>query len=843
MKVLKLIIGICLGLSITAFSQSTKIDLAHQVQGTLPVGNGGLGASTIPGSYQLLCANSAGTAYLPCTGIFSNPSNGLGISGDISATSVNICADSSGSGVVQSCNTSTTFTPTVGSCVTYTTTTTNSGAGLTVNVNSFGAKNVAIPSPSGWSTTLTPSIIPANKPQLLCYDGSNFNDVQTGTISAGGAPPTFIYVPNAASVGTVINESACWSQISYAQQYAQVCPISYGQGLDHNLPFIGVCVSGCGTTGTAKIQISGEVSWICDNSVTSISAGGYWVQPSSTTNGYCHQPGGAYPPAPNENPEGNTVVGFPDTGNAGIGTAALINLSTAPYYQQQGLLSSIGGGSPFYSITYWYQNPSTDAIPYSLTGTGFHIQQQASHNQYTMVGQSTSGSTGVDTLFDSLSHGFTSNGGSMFRFNGAQYQVPQIQTINGAASAGTNGYFFMCSSTGMYIFTLAGNSSLNTVSCDNPGHISTFDIIQASSGGPYTFTWPANFLNAPAISTIAGKSTVVSFLYDGTNYLALPNTASFNTLTSAGSITSGANGGASGSIVLNGSSSGSATISASSSGVLTLPLGSTVSSTNGNVSLKIGSPSFNPISTSLIYAGSSDTTSTGEVLENTAGYNSELDLIGGTSITYTLKLGTSGLNGTDPQTSGDNAYIYNTGLPLIIGTNSTNSVQLNPGGNLILDNNGTTPSGTLTLNGGVAGSSGDSNHSTTVTISSATSVGSTSLCSNTNCPAGTYQVNAYLDVTTACGSTGTYYVSLIYTDDVGSKTIVMPLEGTGTTTSFGPSAMTSSTSLASTNNFAQGVFQLRSSGSTSINYSTTASACGSGGPAAGKLYLSVTRKS
>ena len=135
--------------------------------------------------------------------------------------------------------------------------------------------------------------------------------------------------------------------------------------------------------------------------------------------------------------------------------------------------------------------------------------------------------------------------------------------------------------------------------------------------------------------------------------------------------------------------------------------------------------------------------------------------------------------------------------------------------------------------------SGDANHSTTVTTSSATSVSSTSLCSTTDCPAGTYQVTAYLDVTTACSTTGTYSVSIIYTDDAASKTIVMPLQGTGATTTYGPTAITSSLALAATTNFAQGVLVVHSTGAASINYSTTATACGTGGPAAGKLYLSV----
>lgn len=98
-----------------------------------------------------------------------------------------LCADSSGSGTAQSCTTS----PSQGSLTTgdtfiYTTTTTNSGTGLTVNIDSIGAKSVAIPGSSGWTTTLTANIIPANKPLLLSYDGTNLNVQQTGTAASGG---------------------------------------------------------------------------------------------------------------------------------------------------------------------------------------------------------------------------------------------------------------------------------------------------------------------------------------------------------------------------------------------------------------------------------------------------------------------------------------------------------------------------------------------------------------------------------------------------------------------------------------------------------------------------------
>jgi hypothetical protein len=131
------------------------------------------------------------------------------------------------------------------------------------------------------------------------------------------------------------------------------------------------------------------------------------------------------------------------------------------------------------------------------------------------------------------------------------------------------------------------------------------------------------------------------------------------------------------------------------------------------------------------------------------------------------------------------------------------------------------------------GFSGDANHSAVVVIGSGTSISSTSLCSTTYCPAGTYNINAYLEITTACGTTGSYTVNLIYTDDQGTKTVPINLNGTGSVPATGVVTTTS------TSNFGQETQTLHSTGAASINYSTTAVACGTAGPMVGKLFLSV----
>ena len=93
------------------------------------------------------------------------------------------CSDTSGSGTVQVCNTSPSFNPVANDCIVYTTTTANTGTGLTVNVNSLGAKSVA-----KWlsSTTLAANDVLASKEQLLCYDGTNWELATIGNPPAGG---------------------------------------------------------------------------------------------------------------------------------------------------------------------------------------------------------------------------------------------------------------------------------------------------------------------------------------------------------------------------------------------------------------------------------------------------------------------------------------------------------------------------------------------------------------------------------------------------------------------------------------------------------------------------------
>ena len=95
-------------------------------------------------------------------------------------------------------------------------------------------------------------------------------------------------------------------------------------------------------------------------------------------------------------------------------------------------------------------------------------------------------------------------------------------------------------------------------------------------------------------------------------------------------------------------------------------------------------------------------------------------------------------------------------------------------------------------------------------------------------------MSLYIDLTTACTTTGSYIVWLNYTDDQGLKSSQpIPIEGPGSTFTTGVLVP------LATSDYGTGYFILRSTGGTAIQYGSTAGACGSGGPAAGKFYLTV----
>lgn len=101
------------------------------------------------------------------------------------------------------------------------------------------------------------------------------------TVGVLNSPGTYINVLNNAT-GTVVNELA---KLTAAPSTATVSAITDTAGI------VGICISGCGNSGTALIQSSGTTLCTFDNATVA----GDYVVISSTTPGDCHDNGAAYP--------------------------------------------------------------------------------------------------------------------------------------------------------------------------------------------------------------------------------------------------------------------------------------------------------------------------------------------------------------------------------------------------------------------------------------------------------------------------------------------------------------------------------------------------------------------
>jgi hypothetical protein len=96
-------------------------------------------------------------------------------------------------------------------------------------------------------------------------------------------PSNIIYVANEAGTGTVQNKLV---KLTGAPSTAIVAAITDASGI------VGICISGCGTTGTAIIQVWGQVNCVFDSATTA----GHYLQIDTSTAGACMDSGAATPP-------------------------------------------------------------------------------------------------------------------------------------------------------------------------------------------------------------------------------------------------------------------------------------------------------------------------------------------------------------------------------------------------------------------------------------------------------------------------------------------------------------------------------------------------------------------
>jgi hypothetical protein len=151
------------------------------------------------------------------------------------------------------------------------------------------------------------------------------------------------------------------------------------------------------------------------------------------------------------------------------------------------------------------------------------------------------------------------------------------------------------------------------------------------------------------------------------------------------------------------------------------------------------------------------------------------------------------------------------------------------------------------------------NNTAQVAISSATSIAAAQLCPvaapagaivNGGCYPGRYRIDVSIELTAACTTTGTYIPWFAWTDSDGnvragsSTTTYMSGGGLGVTPATSTTGAT--LDLSALTHYFSGSLVIDVSGQAtgglgSINYGTTATACGTGGPATGTMFIDVTR--
>lgn len=196
------------------------------------------------------------------------------------------CSDTSGSGTAQSCTTSPSFTPVKGDVIVYYTTTSNTGA-LTLNVNSTSAAAV-----QKWlGTALASGDIPANKPVLMTFDGTNWQAHTIGNAPSGGGSgqPLLntdivrgilpVRSGGATGVGEIMTSSLGGGVVGDGSPSAtNTTYIAFSTGT----AFTSGCATGCNGFSGASLyaaQVSGTVYQIQLEWPTNIvtNTGRYWV--------------------------------------------------------------------------------------------------------------------------------------------------------------------------------------------------------------------------------------------------------------------------------------------------------------------------------------------------------------------------------------------------------------------------------------------------------------------------------------------------------------------------------------------------------------------------------------
>jgi hypothetical protein len=275
---------------------------------------------------------------------------------------------------------------------------------------------------NGTTAIATGAAVTGNGPALSTGTITNTGNIYaTGSISSSNQG-TEISVANSSSGTTTGTLTILTGSPSQAQQAAT----STVTGVQ------GICISGCGTSGTAIIQQSGTAACIFDNSTTANDA----VVPSTTTGGDCHDSGSSAS-------AGTQPIGTVTSTNGSAGTYSVVlapNIFSGSTLGGTPTISSSSGWGTGAAVTISANSKDRAGQVSIVTGTGSlssspQIILQFSAPFPTVGFCALTGSGDNALTFNSFSAG----GGGLGNINPITNKL--VIDFSGTAAANTN-YFY-----------------------------------------------------------------------------------------------------------------------------------------------------------------------------------------------------------------------------------------------------------------------------------------------------------------------------------------------------------------------------------------------------------------
>ena len=372
----------------------------------------------------------------------------------------------------------------------------------------------------------------------------NLIDAGTTCGSSGTVTLTARYL-NSTSAGTATNVPVRWETAGINEQHVvQTSSADFHQGWFDGI--IGICTSGCGNSGSSIVQFRGTVN--CQFEGGNPITGGDFVEIGNT--GKCLDNGGA---GVNENPElHNFFAKVNPACNAGctMNTVQLIDLipvqsftknqsSDNPTTPLPNYFATIAPGQQFPTISPFRMETFNGGRAHGAAYASGQYPAMATDSGYRAYDQQNAGAF-YDIYFTwngfpSYKRGLLINtaGGANNTSTDASLRIgcepsgTNCTNTDGTAGTGASMYSEADVSTigGTFsIFDPLADSHWWTLNADlvfvnvfdmAPGRIVRWTICQPASfggGGPFKVTWPAQYVNPPTVTALAGDCTSAQFL-------------------------------------------------------------------------------------------------------------------------------------------------------------------------------------------------------------------------------------------------------------------------------------------------------------------------------------------